>query len=145
MTEKQVSNSDSLALTDKLTVPDETVLGNVLGQTKPLLDSLLHRAAQATPVWNYYNDGKAWLGKLMYKKKNLGWLHVYHGYFKVTVYFTEKTAPEVAALHLPERIIGDFPDVRHSGKLIPLSVTPESEEDICSIISLLELKLKISK
>lgn len=77
MTQKQGAASDSLALTDKLTVPDETVLGNVLGQTKPLLDTLLCRAAQVNLAWNYYNDGKAWLGKLMYKRKNLGWLHVY--------------------------------------------------------------------
>lgn len=141
MTQKQGAASDSLALTDKLTVPDETILGNVLGQTKPLLDTLLCRAAQVNLAWNYYNDGKAWLGKLMYKRKNLGWLHVYPGYFKVTVYFTDNTAADVTALHLPERIIGDFPDIKHSGKLIPLSITPESQEDIGSILSLLELKM----
>ena len=101
----------------------------------------LCRAAQVNLAWNYYNDGKAWLGKLMYKRKNLGWLHVYPGYFKVTVYFTDNTAADVSALHLPERIIGDFPDIKHSGKLIPLSITPESQEDIGSILSLLELKM----
>lgn len=140
MTGKNKTVSGSLALKDRQTIPDETILDNVLGQTKPMLDSLLGKTTQVNLIWNYYNDGKAWLGKLMYRKKNLGWLHVFPGYFKITVYFTEKAAAEVKSLHLSEKTLGNFPDMNHTGRLIPFSVAPESDEDIEDILLLLDFK-----
>ncbi|PKP08994.1 MAG: hypothetical protein CVU09_13085 [Bacteroidetes bacterium HGW-Bacteroidetes-4] len=36
--------------------------------------------------WRYYNDGKAWLCKVSYKKKTVFWLSVWEAYFKVAFY-----------------------------------------------------------
>ena len=58
--------------------------------------------------WRYYNDGKAWLGKALYKwttargaKKEITvfWLSIWNGFFKVSFYITEKFRPDV--LNLP--------------------------------------------
>jgi hypothetical protein len=36
--------------------------------------------------WRYYNDGKAWLCKVSYKKKTVFWLSVWEACFKVAFY-----------------------------------------------------------
>lgn len=49
--------------------------------------------------WRYYNDGKAWLAKGLYKwksirgadkEKTIFWLSIWEGFFKVNFYIAEK-------------------------------------------------------
>lgn len=48
--------------------------------------------------WRYYNDGKAWLGKVTYKNKTVVWLSVWKEFIKAGFYFTEKARPSVLEL-----------------------------------------------
>lgn len=86
----------SLALTDKNKQPDDRLLEQVLQQMFTLYQQLRQqlRESEIEIMWNYYNDGKAWLGKLMWRKKNLGWVHVYDQAFRIVVFFTENTGKE---------------------------------------------------
>lgn len=54
----------SLALTDKNQQPDDGLLEQVLQQTFTLYLQLRQqlRESEIEIMWNYYNDGKAWLG-----------------------------------------------------------------------------------
>ena len=54
--------------------------------------------------WRYYNDGKAWLAKGLFKwkgvrggqnEKTVFWLSVWDGFFKVTIYLPEKVQADV--------------------------------------------------
>lgn len=100
-----------------------------------------------SPQWNYYKDGKAWLCKLLYKKKNLGWMHIYPGELQVTVYFSSTYREAVASLHLPENIWQDFIAKMQTSKLIPLTIPLSDTQHIAIANSVLMLKCnpKIAK
>ena len=84
---------ENLILTDPMVNPENDVLENALGKNynryKEFIDKI--NAQNLIVEWNYYNDGKSWLGKILNKKKNLCWLSVWNTGFKLTFYFTEKT------------------------------------------------------
>lgn len=84
---------EPLILKDKNVFPTNEVIADVLEASFPAFEEFSASAAAAdlTLEWNYYNDGKAWLCKVLSKKKNLAWLVVYQSFFKVTSYFTENT------------------------------------------------------
>ena len=50
--------------------------------------------------WRYYNDGKAWLCKVVNKKKTVFWLSIWEHYFKTSFYFTEKHLESIDALNI---------------------------------------------
>lgn len=77
--------------------------------------------------WNYYNDGKSWLGKILFKKKNLGWISYLETGLQIGVYFGERVWPQVLALEVDERIKSKLPQIEKSGKLYGV-IIPISDE-----------------
>lgn len=97
-------------LKDKNIFPTNEVLADVLEASFPAFEafSASAEAANLTLEWNYYNDGKAWLCKVLSKKKNLAWLVVYQNYFRTTSYFTEKHLDRIADMEITESIKEEF-------------------------------------
>ena len=93
--------------------------------------------------WRYYNDGKAWLGKILNKKKNMGWLSIWDTGFKVTVFFTEKTIDGFRALDVNENMKKALDNNKPVGKLIALLTLVESEEILNDLIKVLEYKMSL--
>lgn len=93
-------------LKDKNIFPTPEVLAGVLGTSYPAFEEFSASAATVglTLEWNYYNDGKVWLCKVLSKKKNLAWLIVSEGCFRTTSYFTEKHLDRIADLQIAESI-----------------------------------------
>jgi hypothetical protein len=81
-------------LNDKNEYPDDKVLGKYLGPTKPMWDFFVNPISSdfssMALLWNFYNDGKAWLCKLSFKKKTMCWISMGDIFFKVTFYFMKK-------------------------------------------------------
>jgi hypothetical protein len=76
--------------------------------------------------WRYYNDGKAWLAKGLYKwtgvrggqnEKTVFWLSIWDGFFKVTIYVPEKARADVLSLPLDNEIKQMIVDSKQMGKL----------------------------
>ena len=93
--------------------------------------------------WRYYNDGKVWLGKLLYKKKNMGWLSIWNTGFKVSIFFTEKTIDGFNNLSINDKIKSSLDINNHMGKLIPLIVLINNENVLNDIITILKYKISI--
>ena len=138
-----------LPFTDPQQEPAELDILHVLGKQAAVYQEFMKNLSHLsiTPQWNYYKDGKAWLCKLLYKKKNLGWMHIYPEEIQVTVYFSPKYKEAVASLQLPENIWLDFEAKMQTGKLVPLSVVLENTLHIAIATSILMLKCnpKIAK
>lgn len=75
--------------------------------------------------WRYYNDGKAWLAKGLYKwtgtrggnnEKTIFWLSIWDGFFKVTMYIPEKARENVLSLSLDNRIKQMIANSKKMGK-----------------------------
>lgn len=107
-------------LTNKDEYPTNEILQQYFSEAeyklyRQLLNGLYKNDLQEE--WNYYRDGKSWLGKIMFKKKNLGWISYLETGLQVGVYFGELLWPQVLALDLDERIKSKLPQIEKSGKL----------------------------
>lgn len=90
--------------------------------------------------WNYYNDGKSWLGKIMSKKKNLGWISYLDTGLQVGVYFGERLWNQVLTLDLDERIQKDLPQIEKSGRLYGVIIPISDEAYVKAAVSLVLFK-----
>jgi hypothetical protein len=80
--------------------------------------------------WRYYNDGKSWLAKGLYKwtgvrggqnEKTVFWLSIWDGFFKVTIYVPEKARADVLSLPLDNEVKLMISDSKKNGKTELLS------------------------
>lgn len=120
---------DKMIFNDPNMFPSAEVLKETLGASYSAFEALhvLLASMEAAVEWNYYRDGHAWLGKIPYKKKNLGWIHVYRGYFILTCHFTAKHEEAITGLPIPEAVKETFFNTESAGKLRPLSVRVDTE------------------
>ncbi|HBL77321.1 MAG: hypothetical protein A2W90_21880 [Bacteroidetes bacterium GWF2_42_66] len=131
-------------LKEQSVFPSEEILGNVLGDSFPvfteLMESVTKSACGLTSQWNYYNDGKAWLCKMQYKKKTVFWLSVWDGFFKTAFYFTEKTGAGLMELDIKESLKQSFNSAKSFGKLIPLVFTMRTKDQLEDLLKVIEYK-----
>lgn len=136
---------EPFALKDKEQFPTPEVLSTILKGSFPAYEQLEKELADAgTGIeWKYYNDGKAWMGKLMAKKKNLGWLHVYSGFFTVTCFCMEKHLETIAASALPQQVKDQILGEAFDSKLKPMRIAVRAVEQIADVYKLLDFKKRL--
>lgn len=132
---------ETLALRDGGILPTQEVLEAVLGSSYPAFEELnaLLIAMEIRPEWNYYRDGKAWLCKMM-SKKNMGWLHVYDGFFRVSFFFMERHLTAIADLNISDCIKEDFYEMKPVGKLLPMSIAVCDKGKLEDVLTVLRFK-----
>lgn len=122
--------------------PSDEVLRRTLGDPVYrvlafFLETITSEAYGLTVEWRFYNDGKAWLGKVRHKQKTVCWLSVWNGFFKTSFYFTAKHRERIASLHLAESVKEEFARTEPAGKLIPMIFdvdSPEQTDDLLTIV-----------
>lgn len=136
---------EPFALKDKEQFPTPEVLSTILKGSFPAYEQLEKELADAgTGIeWKYYNDGKAWMGKLMAKKKNLGWLHVYSGFFTITCFCMEKHLETIAASALPQQVKDQVLGEAFDSKLKPMRIAVRAVEQIADVYKLLDFKKRL--
>jgi hypothetical protein len=131
-------------LKDEHVYPTTEILQNVLGKSfeayQELMNTIPKPPYTLEPVWNYYKDGKAWLCKVIFKKKTIFWLSVWDGFFKTGFYFTEKTGEGIQKLAIDPKLKESFFTAKPIGKLIPLSISMRNEEQLGDLLKLAEFK-----
>ncbi len=134
-----------MLLRDSEVFPSDMVLKDALGEAAyNVLDTFLKTISGATysltVEWRYYNDGKAWLAKVVYKKKTILWLSVWKGFFKTSFYFTEKHLEAIAALNISENIKQEFAAAKAAGKLIPMIIDISTDEQLEDLLTVVQFK-----
>jgi len=126
--------------------PSKEVLKNALGEIYNVLETLEMRLTQnefaLTFDWNYYKDGKSWLCKVCHKKKTVFWLSVWDGCFKTTFFFLERHLDSIAALDISEQIKEDFCRTKSVGKLLPMVISIDRQEQLTDLLKVVEFKKK---
>lgn len=114
---------EKMLLREKEVSPNSNVLLNLLGDVFIPYEELEEKlvAKDIIYIWNYYNDGKAWLCKVQFKKKTVFWLSIWDGFFKLTFYFNEKNYTGIYDLGLEESIINNFENTKLVGKFRQLT------------------------
>ena len=132
-------------LREKDIIPTKEVLRDVLGNVYNVLEEVETRLTQSEFAlsfdWHYYNDGKSWLCKVSHKKKTVFWLSVWEGFFKTTFYFMERHLEGIAALDISEQIKEDFCRMKPVGKLLPLQISFNRQEQIADLFKIVQFKL----
>ncbi|GAB3422361.1 DUF3788 family protein [Niabella aquatica] len=90
--------------------------------------------------WRYYNDGKAWLGKAIYKSKTVVWISVWDDFIKASFYFSAKTRQGVLSMDLNEELKTTFSSTTPVGKLIPLILDIKDEKALQNFIQIIGYK-----
>ncbi|MFV0418356.1 MAG: DUF3788 family protein [Dysgonomonas sp.] len=134
-----------MLLRDAKIFPSENILKRALGERsyevlESFITSITSDEYSLTVEWKYYNDGKAWLGKIIYKKKTVLWLSVWEGFFKTSLYFTEKHLEAISELEISEIIKDDFAKSKTIGRLIPMIFNVSQNEQLDDLLTVVRFK-----
>lgn len=136
-------------LREKDILPGKEILAKVLRESYSAYEVMLEKISDPryalTTTWNYYNDGKAWLCKVSFKKKTVFWLSVWDGYFKAGFYFVERHCPGILELDIDDNIKKEFMERKPIGKLIPLTLTISRSEQIADLLKVVEYKKSLKQ
>jgi hypothetical protein len=125
--------------------PSSEVLEETLGEPiykvlESFVSTITSEDYGLTVEWRFYNDGKAWLSKVVYKKKTIFWLSVWEGFFKTGFYFTEKHFEGIAALEISETIKENFAKAKPSGRLHPMIIDINNQAQIEDVLTIIRFK-----
>jgi len=131
-------------LNDKSEYPDEEVLAKYLGKAKPAWDAFAagipEQLADASLEWRYYNDGHAWLCKVVRKKKTVCWVSIWDKFFKTTFYFTAKSDKDIEALPIPPDVKASYREHKPFGTLKPLTVEVRTKKGLEPVLVVAKYK-----
>lgn len=134
-------------LNDPAVPPSPEVLQSVLGVSFPVYEKTLAVITGdpygLVPEWRYYNDGKAWLCKVVYKKKTVFWLSVWDGFFKAGFYFAERHCQGIHELEVDDSIKLELKKAKPFGTLYPVGLVLNREEHIPDLLKIIEYKKKL--
>lgn len=134
-------------LKDKDAGVGDDVLKTSLGDIYPAFEKMMTIACSEefglTPQWNWYNDGKAWLCKMCYKKKTIFWVSVWDNCFAAGFYFADRLSQEVAALPISREIIDSFLSAKTFGKLRPMTFEVDNESQLADLFKVADYKKSV--
>ncbi len=136
---------DELVLREKDEHPDDAVLGRCLGKAKAAWDDFVARAAGVKGLafagWRFYNDGKAWLERLLFRKKTVCWVSVCDGFFRIVFYFTAKNDAGIEALAVDGKLKAEYFARDPIGKLKPFVVRVKTKKTLEDVFTLIDYKM----
>jgi hypothetical protein len=91
------------------------ILGDSYGAYYELIRRYEEPDYNLQPQWRYYNDGKAWLCKVVYKNKTVFWLSIWEGFFKTSFFFRERDCSGILGLDIDKSYKQQLDLHRHSG------------------------------
>lgn len=135
---------ETIALRDPLVPPTDKILEDILGESYPVFSEMIviitAPSVGLVHEWRYYNDGKAWLCKVVFKKKTVFWLSAWDQYFRISFYFTEKNAAGIEDLSISKELKDSIRNDKPAGKLLPLVFEMRHKDQIPDLLKVIEYK-----
>ena len=142
-----MSDKEVHILSDKTVIPTDDKIFSILGNRKELWQSIITYATEnfkdTSGTWNYYNDGKQWLFKMVQKKKTIFWGGILQDTFRITFYFGDKAEPIIEASDLPTDIKNGFKNAKKYGAIRPITIKVFEHSDVENVLKLIVIKNKI--
>jgi hypothetical protein len=139
-----MSEKEIFILSDKNVVPTEDYIFSLLGDKKELWNSIMTHITDnyndTSGTWNYYNDGKQWLFKMVRKKKTIFWSALLQDAFRISFYFGDNAMPLIDASDLPQEIKDGFKKTKKYGAIRPISIKVFEHSDVDTVLKLIEIK-----
>jgi Protein of unknown function (DUF3788) len=135
---------ESPLLNDPAVPPSPEVLQNALGASYTVYEKTLAAITgepyRLVPEWRYYNDGKAWLCKMVFKKKTIFWLSVWDGFFKAGFYFVERHCQGIHELEIDDHIRQELKKAKPFGTLYPITLSMRKPDHIDDLLRIIDYK-----
>ena len=142
-----MAEKENLVLSDKQIIPTDEYIFSIIGEKKILWQAVMGFISEHykdfSGTWNYYNDGKQWLFKMVHKKKTIFWAGVLKDTFRVTFYFGDKAEPLIEGSYLPLILKNNFKNGKRYGKIRAVSIKMSDLSDVESVKKLVAIKMKI--
>ncbi len=138
---------EPLVLTDKSVTPTDEQIFSIIGENRihwqKLMNGIAEQFPEAKGEWNFYNDGKNWLFKMVRKKKTLFWIGVQSDTFRITFYFGDKAASLIEDSKLDAELKDEFRNGKYYGKIRGLSIKIKKTQDVTNAFILVGIKSKV--
>jgi len=142
-----MSEKEVFILSDKQIIPTDDYIFSILGEKRILWQSVMNYASEnykdISGSWNYYNDGKQWLFKLLQKKKTIFWAGILKDTFRITFWFSDKAESMIDSSDLPQTIKDDFKTAKKYGSIRAVSVKVFDNADVDNVLKMIAIKHKI--
>ena len=142
-----MAENEKLVLSDKSIVPTDEFIFSILGERKIYWERIMSYSSENYPnaagSWNYYNDGKQWLFKLVRKKKTIFWSSLLKDTFRVTFYLGNKAEPIIENSNLPQSIKEEFKTAKRYGLIRPVSFIIRDKTDVDNVLKMIDIKTKL--
>jgi hypothetical protein len=138
---------NEILLTDRNIFPSDEIIFLIIGDKqkywKAIMNFMAENYAGSAGEWNFYNDGKRWLFKMVFKKKTIFWAGIIKDAFKITFYLGNKAESVIENSDLSAGIKEDFKTAKRYGLIRPLTFIVNQQEDLESIIKVIDIKVKL--
>jgi hypothetical protein len=142
-----VAEKEKMLLSDKSVVPTDDYIFSLIGDKKIHWHRIMSYATEnykdISGSWNYYNDGKQWLFKLVQKKKTIFWCGILQDTFRITFYFGDKAESLIYGSELPQTMKDEFKTAKRYGLIRAITVKIFNSSDVDNILKLIAIKNKI--
>ena len=142
MAEKEIS-----LFSDPDVKPDDKLIFSKIGSNKKhwqtIMNFMSENYKESEGTWNYYNDGKRWLFKMVLKKKTIFWGTVLEGTFRITFYFGGKAEPVIAASDIPDKAKEQYMTGPRYGMIRAITIPVNDESDVAAILKIIPVKVKL--
>jgi hypothetical protein len=142
-----MSEKDNILLSDKNIFPTDEIIFSLTGENRiywqQIMNYMADKYLDSKGEWNFYNDGKRWLFKMVNKKKTIFWAAILSGTFRVTFYFGNKAESVIDASDLPQSIKDGFRSVKRYGLIRPVTLLVNNITDVENVIKLIAIKHQI--
>ena len=142
-----MADKEENLLTDKLIYPTDDYIFSIIGDKKIFWQNIMNHMTDnykdSSGEWNFYNDGKRWLFKMIHKKKTIFWAAILTDTFRITFYFGNKAEPVIDGSDLPQTIKDGFRTAKRYGLIRPVSFKIMNNTDVENVLKLIAIKHKI--
>ena len=142
-----MAEKENMVLSDKSVIPTDDYIFSFIGENKVhwrrIMDYISENYKETSGSWNYYNDGKQWLFKMVHKKKTIFWAGILPDTFRITFYFGNKAEAIIEVSDLPQSIKEGFRTAKRYGLIRPISFIINDKTDVDNVLKLVAIKHKL--
>lgn len=142
-----MSENEIVLLADKNIYPTDEYIFSIIGEKKILwlsiMDHMKNNYKDSAGGWNFYNDGKRWLFKMVSKKKTVFWAGILNDTFRITFYLGNKAESIIENSDLPQIIKEEFKTAKRYGLIRPVTFIINDNSDVDNVLKMIAIKNKI--
>jgi len=131
---------------EKNTVPDEKSIVETLKSNYIYLEEIRSFIAdsigETKEEWKYYGAKYGWNLKNFYKKRNLYFIGIYDGYFKISFVFGERAFNAIMEADIATQLKKDLSEARKYAEGRGLSIDVHDKTYLDDLKKLIQIKIK---